>query len=352
MPEHIAPGLSTIESVEGKHARMGGRTVKFHGQRWLALMIGACLMLMFGWVQPGNAQSTTTLAINPTMVTTGVNQSFSIDLVMHDGLNLNAYDIILEYDPSMMTLTQWNHGSYMSNLAVVFRTQEAGYFRLVCTQLATPGVSGNGVLLKLTFNAHLPGTSEIVLSGAEFADSGGELVLPTRVNGQVQIQTSLNPTATLPLASATAPAPTATTGGSSNPTSAPTAFPPNPGYVTATLPFIPAGTQPAAGFPIDVEIPETGTTAIQPQNSGEAQAPALEPSSTSSRGRRTDPIFIPVRTERPSEVATGKTTNSVNGLGIALIVIFDAAALGTVLFLFWKRKKKKETDASPPPEAE
>lgn len=143
-----------------------------------------------------SGQGGTVLAVDPAQSSVEVNGQREIALLVTDADNLNAFDVQVEYNGDLLTLVKWEFGDLLSNLAVVKRDDLPGSFRLVATQLATPGVSGDGVLLKLTFGGKLTGSSAINITKAEFARSEGGLSLPELQNGNITIIPA-QPTATL-----------------------------------------------------------------------------------------------------------------------------------------------------------
>ena len=117
-----------------------------------------------------------------------------LELLVTSGAQINAYDRTLSYDPAIILLTGWERGDYLSNLAVVRKADPPGTFRLAATQLAQPEVSGDGVLLILTFETRMEGDSLVEIVEAVFADSHGGSVEPELLSGWVYV--SLLPTFT------------------------------------------------------------------------------------------------------------------------------------------------------------
>ena len=193
----------------------------------LILLVG---LLFVGLPLPVLAQGGTVVAVDPVQSNVEVNGLREIHLLVTGADNLNAFDVQVEYASGLLTLASWEFGDLLSNLAVVKRDDLPGSFRLVATQLATPGVSGDGVLLKLFFSGKQTGTSAITITKAEFARSDGGLSLPERRNGSITVIPA-QPTAT---ATAT---PTATFTPTATATLTPT--------TTATL--TPTATQTATG---------------------------------------------------------------------------------------------------------
>ncbi len=170
-------------------------------------------LLLAGLTLPVLAQGGTILAVDPAQTSVEVNGQREISLLVTDADNLNAFDVQVEYNGNLLTLVKWEFGDLLSNLAVVKRDDLPGSFRLVATQLATPGVSGDGVLFKLTFKGKLEGSSTITITKAEFARSEGGLSLPELENGNINVipaQPTAVPTQTATATATLAPTATAT----------------------------------------------------------------------------------------------------------------------------------------------
>jgi len=151
-----------------------------------ALILLVSLMLA-GLPLPVLAQGGTVLAVDPAQASVEVSGQREIHLLVTSADNLNAFDVQVEYDPALLSLARWEFGDLLSNLAVVKRDDLPGSFRLVATQLATPGVSGDGVLLKLFFSGKQTGTSAITITKAEFARSEARLDLPELRHGYMTV---------------------------------------------------------------------------------------------------------------------------------------------------------------------
>lgn len=162
----------------------------------------------------------TTLSVFPAQNSVALKGTTQVNLVVTDGSNLMAFDIVVEYDSDIVSLVEWVHGDYLSNLAIVYKVETPGLFHLACTQLATAPVSGSGDLLTFTFQGESPGITSIAISQAEFSDGLGNLSNPTIINGSLTVvnappatQTATltpQPTATFSLTATATPLKTAT----------------------------------------------------------------------------------------------------------------------------------------------
>jgi len=273
----------------------------------LALILLVSLLLA-GLPLPALAQGGTVLAVDPAQASVAVNGQREIHLLVTGADNLNAFDVQVEYDSGLLSLARWEFGDLLSNLAVVKRDDLPGSFRLVATQLATPGVSGDGVLLKLFFSGEQTGVSAITITKAEFARSEGGLSLPevrhgsmTVIPAQPTATLTRTPTATFPPTATATLTPTATA------TKQPTATATMTKTATPTPSATPAATRAA-----------TATLAATPTTVGAAVT--LAP--TGAAGGATTPAGTPVApiegTEEPAPTAQAEPTRAAAESGEVL----------------------------------
>lgn len=302
------------------------RAIKF---RRLGSILLAVLFLCLG-IRPLSAQANTVLSVSPANTNVGLNTQVILDLILTDAVNVNAFDIIVEYDDAFLRLDGWASGGFLSNLAVVVKTDNPGYFRLVCTQLATPPASGNGSLVRLTFYGLALGQSDISLSKGEFADSQGIKTNAVLEAGRVFVVAEAQPSFT-PTATSTQPPPgstatftltptrtatltqtvlintpnlTTTAGGGNTPT--PTRsqggdpYPAVTTTITSPLPTQPAAPTAPGEYPGLVPTAPTGTNPTQaPPPPGDPEIDASltpGPSPTMGEGGSGQPDFTPEAT--------------------------------------------------------
>ena len=188
----------------------------------LALLLLVSLLLA-ALPLPVLAQGATVLAVEPAQTSVAVNGEREIQLFVTGADNLNAFDVQVEYDSGLLSLVR--------------------------------GVSGDGVLLKLTFGGKLTGTSAITITKAEFARSEGGLSLPELEHGSMTVipaQPTATPTRT--------PTATATLAPSATPTATRTA--------TVTPPATTAATQAPTLTPAPTRTTEGAGATPAPTGSG------------------------------------------------------------------------------------
>lgn len=151
----------------------------------------AAALLILALQQPaGNAaaQGETTLAVVPAGASVLLGGTQTVSLYITGGVNLNAFDVAVSYDPALVDYVSYTFGDYFSNLAQVYLQDKPGYFQLVATQLATPGVTGDGTVFNLVFHGDARGISLITIEKADFAVySGGPLVHAAVEHGTLRV---------------------------------------------------------------------------------------------------------------------------------------------------------------------
>lgn len=163
-----------------------------------ALLIGLALSLAFAG-PAARAQSRPTLSVTPADSDLIWNDTRTVRLYVTAGENVNAFDVTVHYDPAILELTSWSTGNYLANLWKVYQVNTPGVFRLACTQLASPGKSGDGDLLDLVFRGAANGISAIALADAQFSDPQGRSIDPTRVDGRLWVHADPALLASVPL---------------------------------------------------------------------------------------------------------------------------------------------------------
>jgi len=154
------------------------------------------LMLLFGlfgaasgWRHGAHAETETVLAVMPAELTLWLNGAASApaQVYISDVENLNAFDIVLTYDGSLAVVSDYAYGTFLSNLECLSEINDPGYFRLACFQVSTPGVSGSGPLIDLTFSAVSAGTTTITITTAKLSDPNGKSIKAQLQHGTLTV---------------------------------------------------------------------------------------------------------------------------------------------------------------------
>lgn len=147
-------------------------------------------------VKSVNAQQGTLVLVMPESTSLKVGETGTVMVDVINGMDLNAYDIIILYDAAVVSLDSWSHGTYFSSPVVVYKNSVPGCLQLAATQVGKPGVSGDGTILNLVFRGVAEGVSEIVLGQAQLVTYSNELVLPETGNGFITVSQYVSPTFT------------------------------------------------------------------------------------------------------------------------------------------------------------
>ena len=78
-----------------------------------------------------------------------------VTLEVADGVDIFAFDLFVQYDPSLLSVSQVTLGDFLGEgLFCMDQVNDPGLVHYACTRFGVDtGVSGSGVLLELTFEA-------------------------------------------------------------------------------------------------------------------------------------------------------------------------------------------------------
>lgn len=156
-------------------------------------------LLLAAALVPGSgsarAAGGTTVSVRPSEVDLLVGQTVEIELYVTDGVDINAFEVTLAYDKDVVTLLCphggstpcWQSGGFLQDLMVVTDDIKPGSFSLAIIQIAQPDVSGEGSLIRLTFQAAAFGASDIEIQKAKFSNRDGVQTEPLTEDGILQV---------------------------------------------------------------------------------------------------------------------------------------------------------------------
>ena len=157
---------------------------------WKHLMLMLMVLGSFFFAfKPAAAQTGTTVFFSPNPANVYINGTNSqvVDLRIADAVNLNSFDIILDYDASVATIQSWTHGGFFENLMCIRQENTPGHLWIVCVQTASTPKSGNGSVLKLTFQGVGVGSTPITFTQARFSNKDSQPVWPSVTNGTLNV---------------------------------------------------------------------------------------------------------------------------------------------------------------------
>ena len=143
---------------------------------------------------PHGLSNGTTLSVSPAQVRVLIGTPVVLSLDVSDGVNVNGFEVSLNYDAQRLSLASWAYGKYLSNLWTVQQVNSPGLFKVAAVQLATAPKNGNGTILILTFNTLSAGEADVIIDQAVFVDSQGNQSIPLMNNAKVIVD--LEPTGT------------------------------------------------------------------------------------------------------------------------------------------------------------
>jgi len=199
----------------------------------LIILVMVLFLTVSGAVDRVFAQQNTLVMIEPADTNLNMGDSTTLEVKVINGSSLTAFDLVILYEKEVLTLESWSFGSYLSNLSVVMQDSQPGRLHLAATQVAVPGVTGDGTLLKLVFRAVNEGDSEILLDKVQLVNDSVQMILPELGHGWITVTQATLPTftATLTFTPTATQKPSSTNRPAQNPTLTPTFL---PGATTTT----------------------------------------------------------------------------------------------------------------------
>jgi hypothetical protein len=150
----------------------------------ISALLLAGILFSLSFVHAQDETSISVLPAESTIIINGINIG-EVEIYITNGVNVNAFDITLTYDPDLLVLESVVWGDYLSNLRRLTETNNSGFYRLSVTQWGQPGVYGDGTLLHLTFSGIAPGVSEITITNLQLSTPQGSGSFPPVNNGTI-----------------------------------------------------------------------------------------------------------------------------------------------------------------------
>lgn len=317
------------------------------------------LLGMMARILPAEAQEDgPTLAVDPERVSVPLGNQVQLNLEVSDGLDINAFDILINYDSQRLSLNSWEHGDYLSNISCTFLVNQPGALELACNQVGQEAVDGDGVLLILIFDTLSIGVHEVAITEAAFFDSNGLLTYPERQNGLVEVTSdptytptptnTFTPTITLSTTFSLSPSSTYT----STPTYTPTITPslsPTVGTVTpeATAMTATATAGPQEMTPTDVTTP-TITETPQPDDVVETDTGPIDSTLETATATESPQEGTDIVEPEPENGISSYTQSLLRGLWTVVLwgvlIVAVGTLLGVVIGLIKRHKQKGENE--------
>ncbi|HOU45344.1 MAG TPA: cohesin domain-containing protein [Anaerolineaceae bacterium] len=141
---------------------------------------------------PVQAQASAVVAVTPPMLDIIRGSTATYSMWLTGGVDVNAYEVVISYNPALVSSVTYTEGTFLSNLTPVYSCNNnptlcPGVFHLAEIQITTPGVTGDGNLVDITFTGSANGITPITLTEAVLADPVGETSYPSEVSGVLWI---------------------------------------------------------------------------------------------------------------------------------------------------------------------
>ena len=140
-----------------------------------------------------------TLTVTPTSTVTP-GSSVNVDVTISDIADLYAYQFSLAFNPNLLQVSSYSLGSFLDGSIDTIGDagmldNASGTISYAFNSLLGPesGVSGNGSLLHITFNALADGVSSLNFSDLLLLDSSGNDIAATVIGGSVTVATPVTP---------------------------------------------------------------------------------------------------------------------------------------------------------------
>ncbi len=115
-----------------------------------------------------------------------------VTLEVADGVDIFAFDLFVQYDPSLLRVSQVTLGDFLGEgLFCMDQVNDPGLVHYSCTRFGVDtGVSGSGVLLELTFEAlGQGGDTTLTLDGSALYESQDAFLIDaTLEDGAVNVR--------------------------------------------------------------------------------------------------------------------------------------------------------------------
>lgn len=165
-----------------------------HWQRFFKALF-FILILCFGFTQPAFGQTGTVVRISPDYLELDPGETFSVDIVVENVVDLWAFDVVVDYDPAILSFDHSTFGEFLELGFAAPVTSEPGRISCGMTQVGSPvpeldvaPKSGSGILCTLTFiTGKTDGESDLILSDAILSDRNSVEISHLTENSFVQV---------------------------------------------------------------------------------------------------------------------------------------------------------------------
>jgi general secretion pathway protein D len=140
------------------------------------------------------------IAVSPNVKEVRPGESFGLDILATDVSDLFSFQFDLSFDPALLRATDVREGAFLPSGGTTFFVpgvidNNAGTITFTTDSLigAIPGVSGNGAIAEIEFQALAPGSSSVSFSNTILLNSGSSVLDAVAVDGVVNISDAVTP---------------------------------------------------------------------------------------------------------------------------------------------------------------
>lgn len=156
----------------------------------------SCILVFQAVIALSPPLGATTISIEPATKLISLGQVFSLDIVISDVIDLFSYQFDLAFDPSVLSASSIDEGSFLSSGGNTFFLPGiidniSGTISFTADSLlgSISGVTGSGILANITFSALMVSESPISLFNSILVDSNFlDIALDSQSGGTVTVQ--------------------------------------------------------------------------------------------------------------------------------------------------------------------
>jgi general secretion pathway protein D len=143
---------------------------------------------------PPSAAGPASFLFDPPTVQAAKGNTFAVNLVLSGAQNVHSVPVQLNYDPKMLQLVNVSNGGFLSQdgqaVALVHREDEAvGQSQITASRPpGTGGVSGQGAVVTITFQAKADGQTPLTITRGGARDPGLQAITVNGAQASVTIQ--------------------------------------------------------------------------------------------------------------------------------------------------------------------
>lgn len=145
-------------------------------------------------VQPSAASNAPSFSFDPATIQTAKGNTFAVNLTLSGAQNVYSVPVQLNYDPKILQLLNVSNGGFLSQdgqaVALVHR-EDDGLGQVTITASRPPGsggVTGQGTVVTLTFQAKATGQSPLTITRGGARDPGLQSIAVTGAQAAVTVQ--------------------------------------------------------------------------------------------------------------------------------------------------------------------